>query len=146
MLVTSVESFGFGGVMDRIRGHKKRMSPANRSRAALRGAEVAMSLVTVDMARAKSGTWWHNLKRPSSASGEAPAIQSADLVNSFEAHIIGPGTAAWDATAPHAQWLEFGWVQYNAPGSFYIRPFMRPGVAKHRRAIKSAMKAEMMGI
>ena len=133
--------------MDNLLGHNKRMSPANRTRAALRGAEVAASLVTLDMSTAKSGIWWRNLDKPSSKSGEMPAIQSADLVNSFETHVIGVGAAAWEANMPYAFWLERGWVQLKDDKPvFHIRPFMKPGVDKHRRAIKAAMRAAMMGL
>ena len=146
MLVTSVETYGMGGAMDRLRGYKKRMSPARLGNAAYAGAAMAESLIKAEMLSPKSGIQWPNLPNISSKSGEMPAVQSGELINKMNAERMASspsvGVAKLEAKGKHAWWMELGFTTKD--GGFHIRPFMRPGIQKHRSKIIAAMKFEMM--
>ena len=146
MLRTTVQTDGMNGAFRRIEEHKKRRSCDELKQIALVGANTMKSLVALDMAQPKSGEWYFwKLAKPSSAPGELPAIQSAELVNSFKTETLPEcGTAAFQASGKHAIWMEFGF--HAQDGSFHIRPFMRTGLAKYRKEILGAMRTAMLAL
>lgn len=85
------------------------------------------------MTGAKSGVHWPGAKNPSSAPGEAPAVQTGALVSSIQYEKNG---SQWlvgvpkSSTAPYAIFLEYG--THTKDGAVWIapRPFMRPAYAK----------------
>lgn len=140
-IITTVETYGFGSVFDRIETHKRNMSPERRTRAAVAGAKLAKVLLTADMKVPKSGIQWPNLPRRSSSPAETPAYQSGDMASMMRVNSIGDGVAELEAYSREAWFMEFGFMTRD--GSFHIRPWMAPGVQMHRGEIRAAMKAEM---
>ena len=130
--------------MDRIRGHRRRMSPGRRTEAALAGAREADFHIKQEMLMPKSGIKWPNLPVTSSKLGEFPAVQSGDLIDALTVKRAGPGAAILEAVNKEGWMMEFGFTTKD--GMFHIRPWMRPGIDRYRGEIKDAMKAEMMGI
>lgn len=145
MIVTVAETTGFAGAYNRIARHKKMMSQARLSDAALAGADMADKLISIGMDRPKSGIHWTNLPERSSSPSETPAVQSGELIGRMETSKMpgrpGVGKAALEARGSHAVFMEFGFMTKD--GGFHIRPFMRPGIDKYRGAIHAAMRAEM---
>lgn len=88
-------------------------------------AENVLEEARVLMESSGGGVQYPGLPNRSSAPGEAPAVQSGQLISSGEAR--GQGSAVIVAfTAEHAPYMEFG-TSTIAP-----RPFLRPAVDKER--------------
>ena len=118
-------------------------SPEKLGDAAYAGAEAAENLIASEMFDGKSGIQYSNLPNRSSSPTETPAVQSGELVERMEARRLPStptgGRAELVAEGKHAWWMELGWM--GSGGIFHIRPFMRPGIAKHRAHIASVMQA-----
>jgi len=145
-IITHVETQGFNTVLERIRGHKISMSDSNRTDAAVAGAELAMELLIDDMVQGKHGIQWWNLPNRSSSPSETPAFQTGEMADEMQVipNVEGAGTAALDATSRQAWFMEFGFTTRGASGvSFHIRPWMRPGIVKHREDIRAVMLKAM---
>lgn len=71
-----------------------------------------------------------------SAPGQAPAIDTGNLVNSIQAKRTGMGSAEVSANAEYAAALEFGSIKRNLA----MRPFFKPAA---ERAMKNFIAALM---
>jgi hypothetical protein len=144
---TSIHTEGFDKVYRTLQHHREQMNERNLTDVALVGARTAESLIKFEMSEPKTGEWYDRswLRVPSSAPGEMPAIQSAELVNNMKSEPMSPrpgvGRAKLEAKGKHAVWMEFGW--HDRGGYRHERPFMRTGIDKYRKEILVAMNTAM---
>lgn len=90
-----------------------------------------------EMAAAKSGRWYDG--HQASAPGEAPAIDSGELVESLEVTDVIDGEGAIGTNAEHAEYLEYGTSKMAA------RPFMTPaGDVAQGRFLRRARELERL--
>lgn len=112
--------------------------------AVLQTAEDIVEDVEEQMAEPKSGTHWPGQPRPSSAPGEAPAVQSGDTQASYDAQPEGDLKAAAFSNSENAARMEFGTV-FIAP-----RPSLEPASnraaatieEKHGKAVGQAIERQ----
>ena len=93
----------------------------------------------MSMGEEKSGRVYvkkNNLGHQASAPGEAPAIDTTNLVTSIKAEMIGLSTAVVSASAEYSAALEFG----TRDGKIEARPFFRPAVRKARKRFIERLK------
>ena len=95
-------------------------------------AFAAKADMQAQMAQSKSGHWYG--KHQASAPGEAPAIDTSELVNSLGAKALKRLVWIVWAGAEYAIHLEYGTVKMAA------RPFMRPAAERISKPFFTAMR------
>lgn len=103
-------------------------------------AEEVASTAKMKMAEPKTGRVYvkkGGIGHQASAPGEAPAIDTTNLVTSIKAEMIGLSTAVVSASAEYSAALEFG----TRDGKIEARPFFRPAARQAAKKFIERLKA-----
>jgi HK97 gp10 family phage protein len=114
--------------LERLAGDQRRQAQRNGIEAGLRVIETN---VKTSMTGDKGGVVYG--RHQASAPGEAPAIDTGNLFNSFELGDVTPTLGSLGTNAEYAEPLEYGTSRMEP------RPFLRPAVDEHEGEILDAV-------